>query len=649
LVVAALVTLGACTPQLGLGDSPPPCLKGYLPCPMTGACQPVDPKKAMSPDALPLNCPDTLEIRQGDQVFLSAPGARIEDITVDGIPGDMLTATPQPDDQGRPSILIDAPHGTPAGDEFASKTRVFTITTKIGNEAPFVRRIPVIVSYITAAPWYMAPAPVTGIPPGDDKGPGIFSHPFATLQKAVSVAGPNDTILLRNPPNPAHVVQVGTGDDAKDAVTLPPGATLKCLDNDPVSLEMDVQFAGDATLENLRFDGKRLVISKPGSRVSFVNDILTHGLTVDAAASVAPGAFGTEVSITSATQMFDDRPPNAPAQSPLFVVASGAKILVDNCGIKMTDESAPVDALRLDGNGDTLTISGGTEITNAAGQPAVHVTGASSVTIMGAKFFADLLVENADTDVTAVNATFDRSALTFRGHDLKLLSNSLFTDYDKNFTHTPLAFMGHDLQVNDTTLDAHDLALPPGQDVVQIIAANDVSFENVTFKKAPVTFNGGSLVIKGATSFLDSLLTFAGVSLDATDAVFSGQGIQQLGATGSAASTSTAWLKNVTITNYMQWGYKLANGQLTISHGTFAHNPSVTASPDGQSAPWALKINADADTDSWVSSQATSYDGVNFMPDKCDTIDQMTCGVVGPQTYGAVYSISPGIKVSFSQ
>jgi hypothetical protein len=642
----ALLALGACAPQFDLNNSPPPCLPNYALCPVTGKCQPVDPS-ASSDKALPLNCPAALELRQGDHVFLSAPGAGIDDLTVDGVPDDMLTAKPDMD-QGNTVIRIDAPHGTPAGDAFKGKTRIITITTKLGNDQ-FVRSVPVIVSYITAAPG------------GDDTGPGTFGHPYAKLKQAVLVAGANDTIILRNPPNSTQMSVPGPGDDATTPLTLPDGITLKCVDNDPASLKMEIDLAGDATLESLSFDGPRLVINKPpslhagtaagatqarGSKVFFVNDILSHGLTVDQMASAAPGQQGTEVTISGSTQVFDDRPPNAPVQSPLFLDANGATIVIDNSGVKMTDETvhpmAP-DAILLSGIGDTLTLSGGTELTNAAGQPAVHVTGASTVNIMGAKFFADLRVDNADTDVTAVNVTFDRSAVRFSGHDLKILSNSLFTDYDGQFPRAPLFFQGHDLQLADTTVDAHDLALPMGQAVVQVAAnSNNAQFENVTFQGAPVTFAGNNLVISGATSFRNSLLTFSGASLQIMDAVFSGQGIYH-------SSSGTAALMNVTITNYTQFGYQLAMGQLSVSNSTFAHDPSISASADGLSPPWALRIDDNFGSDSSVTSLATSYDGVKFMPAKCDSFDQVTCEVVGPSTCGSVYSISPGTKASFSQ
>jgi hypothetical protein len=171
--------------------------------------------------------------------------------------------------------------------------------------------------------------------------------------------------------------------------------------------------------------------------------------------------------------------------------------------------------------------------------------------------------------------------------------------------------------------------------------ANDTSLENLTFKHAPMTFEGSALVIRGSTSFTDSLLTFKGTSLQVNDAAFSGQGIYQAG-----ASPSVATLSNVSITGYTQFGYRLGNGQVTIANGNFVHDQSAAQGPNG---PWALRIEAAFDSDSSVTSVATRYDGVAFRPPTCSSPDQTACTVVGPDTCAGVYTISPGIRVSFSQ
>jgi hypothetical protein len=422
-------------------------------------------------------------------------------------------------------------------------------------------------------------------------------------------------------------------------VTLPNSITLRCPDADPVSVKMPIDFAGDATLDTIRFDGPRLTVKKPGSHLSFVNDILSHGITVDAEASVAPGAQGTEVDFGYTTQVFDDRAVNDPARSPLLVLANGASINIDNSGIKMTDPTpqGAVEALRLDGNGDTLTLSGDTEITNAASLPGVHVTSPSMVTIKGAKFFADVLVENSDTDVVASNATFDRSALRFSGHDLQILNNTLFTDYDPNFARPVLTFQGHNLQIADTTFDTRGLVLPlpMQQDVIQIMAgAHDTAMENVTFNHASMTFQGNALAISGSTSFTNALLTFEGSSLLVTDALFSGQGIFQ------AAADSIATLTNVSIAGYTQYGYKVGSegGRVSIMGGSFAHDPSVQPSTDGSTAPWALYVMAAGDTDSSVTSQGTTFDGA--------PPPQAVCMCVGPKNCGAILSVVANVPVS---
>jgi hypothetical protein len=651
LFVAAGLAIwgGACGPRFDVNNSPPPCLKGYKVCPISGACQPVNPKDT-SDDALPLNCEGagagTMELRQGTQIVLNAPGARPEDLTIEAVDGDKLTAAwgkasiqsgARKADDGRIGILITAPHGTDLGDAFNGKTRIIKITTKIGNNDPFVRKIPIIVSSITAAGLSSDPMDPSN---GDDDGPGTFGHPFVTFQQAVSVAGAGDTIYLRNIPPPKDHTRTGPGDNATTAVALPDGITVRCPDADQVSLKMPVTLAGDATLDTLRFEGPRLDVTQPGSHVTFVNDILEHGLTVDGKAGVAPGAPGTTININSTSQIFDDRAPDSPARSPLLVDANGASITIDDSGINMTDESpqGAVETLRIDGNGVTLTLSGGTGLSNAAGQPGLHVTNTSSVSIMGAKFFADLLVENSDTDVAVSNATFDRAALRFSGHDLKILNNTLFTDYDANFIRPALSFQGNDLQIADTIFDTRGivLPLPAGQNVVQIMAgAHNTTMENVTFKNAPLSFEGQALVITGSTSFTGSLLTFRGSSLSVTDATFSGQGIDQ------EAADSTATLNNVSITNYTQYGYKLGTngGQVSITGGSFTHDPAAmpVASADPCPAPWALLIEADSDTSSAVASRMVQYDGQLAV----------ACEVVGPGCSGSLFSITTPIKIDF--
>ena len=102
LVASALIALGACTPQFDLNNSPPPCIKGYSPCPMTGICQPDDPNAVPvdlstmgGPPALvklPLNCPSTLTVRQSSSVFIPTPGVRLEDITVATLPGEQRSS-----------------------------------------------------------------------------------------------------------------------------------------------------------------------------------------------------------------------------------------------------------------------------------------------------------------------------------------------------------------------------------------------------------------------------------------------------------------------------------------------------------------------------------------------------------------------------
>jgi hypothetical protein len=625
--------LGACTPQIQPGYDVPPCAGGSMLCPMTGQCQPVDYSRN-SRGAWPVDCQQTLELRQGARVFLSAPGASLEDLSVGAIPGDAVTASAGTDENGWPGVWVTVPHGSPPGDAFGSQRRVLTIATRMSSGA-YVRSIPIIVSYITAAS--------NGV--DSLATPGTLGHPFATLQWAAKVADAQDTIVLRSDQND---LVSGPGHDPTTPVNLPPGVTVKCIDDSPAALQMQINLGGNATFESLRFNGPRISITKPRSQVVFVNDILTHGLTVDTMAGVEPNSPGTEVTLSDHTVVFDERPAVGVPLSPLDIVAVGARVTVDNSYVDMTDASAPVDTIALAGKDQSLTLSGGTELTNTARHPALNVTGAAQVTATDAKFFADLVVSNTEADVMATRVTFDSAAILFNGRDLELRDHSLFTDYDEKFASSPLVFHGRDLRIADSTLDGGGLALPAGQDVVVIgTDAHDTHISNATLINAPMTFDGNALVIAGATTFKSSLLSFGGTSLAIADAVFSGQGIRQAATKG----TSTATLQNVQITDYTHFGYKLGGegGTVLLEHSTFLRDSTIVASGDGTSAPWALQVDAAADSDSSVRSLATSYDGVSFMPSRCDFVEDIYCGVVGPRMDGNVFSISPLIKVAFAQ
>jgi hypothetical protein len=158
--------------------------------------------------------------------------------------------------------------------------------------------------------------------------------------------------------------------------------------------------------------------------------------------------------------------------------------------------------------------------------------------------------------------------------------------------------------------------------------ASTFQIQGAVFNGAPLTFRGESLTILRNSQFSDSPLTFQGRVLDIEDSGFDGkQGIIQ--------DNGTSTLKNVDITNYTQFGYKLTMGRADITGGWFAHDPSVQASPTGASPPWALRVEAAGDSDSALTTTGTFFDGS----------ETVACNPIGPESLGAIYSITDTLQI----
>jgi hypothetical protein len=172
--------------------------------------------------------------------------------------------------------------------------------------------------------------------------------------------------------------------------------------------------------------------------------------------------------------------------------------------------------------------------------------------------------------------------------------------------------------------------------------------QNVTLTSAPTIFQGGTLTIEGPATFTDSPLNFAGKTLNASNAAFLRQGIWQ------SEPGSSATLHNVHITSYTQWGYRLSNGALNIANSTFQRDLSPVSMNDKSPPPpcWALRVDASWDSDTTLTSQDTSYDGVShYMPQSCEPFEGCKCAVravSGPISDGSVYTLSPGLTACFS-
>jgi hypothetical protein len=607
LVASAVVAVGACAPKLDLSNRPPPCVDGYSLCPATGACMlnstddtmpvrdPSDPSIV-----LPMDCPSSVSVIQGGTVNLAAPGARLEDVTVDGI-GD-LKATSIVDARGGVAIAVNAPHGSPEGEKFQGQDRFVTITTTLGGYA-FVRRVLVVVSFITAAPGG-----------SDDSNDGTVGRPFATLGKAASVAAGLDTIAILG----AGKGQTSTNlpGSGVGTVMIPDGVTIvgtpvidvdPNAENAPITISVDLELLGDATLTNLDL-APRLTLRKAGHHVSLANDLLERGLTISREATAPPGTTGTSVEVATGTVVtLPQSPKSMPIDGPLLVQADGASVTLGESAVVTMPEvqaASPLDAIRFEGTAQALSIAGSARIVNLDGGDALHVIGSTDVTVgSGARFINPVEIGGSMTSTASFDHTsFNAAPLTFQGRDLRLSDNTTLSD-------STLTFQGGTLEIFDTSIVDKGVFV----DLVDIVASkpgtSDVRIQNGTFQNAPVTFGGHELSIQGITSFTDSLLTFQGKSLIASDAVFSGQGILH------NAVGSTSMLTNVQITNYQDFGYRLVLGSVNVFGGAFIHDPAVPA--NGTSGPFALRVEAAGDTESSVNSHSTLYDGAQAPPVEC--------------------------------
>jgi hypothetical protein len=617
LLAALALAASACVPQVNLRDRPPPCGDGYSQCDSSGSCKPIDPS---NPDGPPLDCPTgPFTVRQGGDLDFAAPGAREQDISVEGIKDDPVTAAAFTKPDGTVVVRVHSAHGSPPSD-FPGGHRVFKITTKLGDNTPFVRLVPVIVSFIYAAPHdtLKKPDPKNPPPPlGNNDNYGVLEAPFETFQKAASVAGPGDTIILRN-----YGEQVsGPGSNSMPLdKPLASGVTVECLDPpSTVVMNMPLSLGGAATLRNLELD-QRFVISAPGD-VQLDQVKVLKGITISHEASAASGAPGATLELTNGTLVSSGDLP------PLLVQADGAtaKLASNTTGINMVGFDPSVETIRFEGARQSLEIHDAAHVQNSAsGALAIHVIGSANLLVDGgARFISPITIEGSGSTATFQNVSFGSAPLTFQGDALKLLSNT-------NFSDSLITFRGRMLTIFDTQIVGQGIEQQKMSDAVP----GDAVLGSTTLSNAHYTFGAGTLTIQDQTSFTDTPLTFQGKSLSITDAVFSGQGIEQL-------SESTSALNNVIVTGYTNFGYHLQMGKVDIEGGSFSHDKSVLPSADGQSPPWAVWVNAPGDTDSSVESHGTLFDG---SPPPVEV-----CMCIGPKSCNTVLSVTTDVPVSICQ
>jgi hypothetical protein len=603
----------------------------------------------MTPDGkppLPLGCPSGITVRQGNTIFVGAPGMGLSDLTVETMTGDVVTAAATLDPHGKVAVSIHAPHGaTPGGslDPSGNISRIIKITEPT-TRGPWVREIPVFISFITAAPG------------GSNDNQGVLDDPFETLQRAVEVAAAGDTIALRNPPPPAHdggandgaandggdggddggvaaapapMSGPGPGSDPTPIMMVPPGITIAGVDSDKVTLAMALGLQGDtvltnlflngsldiqgaATLKNVILNGPRLVLTHPAAHVTFDRVGVAQGITIDKKASTAAGAPPTELDIGDFSKIAS----LSSTDGPLLVQADGASVSIAGSNTSLSNVTANLDTILFEGKGQKLSISNAAAITNIPGLLAVHVRGTATVAVStGVRFINPVTIEGGASDATFDNnVNFGSAPLTFQGHDLSMSNNTVLTD-------SLLTFGGHQLSLADTWI------------VGKGIAVNGVAnFNGVTVMgNAPVTFTGTDLTILGGTNFTDSPLTFNGTgTLDISQSSFFNQGIVQAGGMGK--------LDTVQIFNYSTFGYQLLGGNVQISNSKFACDPNASVNGTG---PFALQIDAQGGAACSATSQGTTYDNAPFTPQPC----QFT--TTSSQSDGTVYSISGVASVDF--
>jgi hypothetical protein len=541
--------MGACTPKLDLSNRPPPCGDDRLDlCAMTGACV----EREANTGAVPESCNAGLSVRQGGEIVLPAPGARLENITVVGMSGDWVTAEARPNADGSVGIHIAAPHGALTGDSVNGQPRVIKITTKLGTAKPFDRFIPVFVSFIVAAPQ------------GSDHNSGVLDSPYESFQQAAKVAEAGDTILLRNftkpndagteagdggaPSAPPVVVDTpGPGSDPRPLDhPLNRGVTVKCLDQLPVVLHMPVDLAGDAVLDNLAFEAP-LSIQNAGSDVSIDNT------TFVAAPSIQ--AVGSKVSITNSA-FLAAFPVAAPAGeltlqnvsfwAPLSFEAPGGRITLQNVDVREGITIAK------NASGTTLDIS--QQPSSASVRPEIIASGpriplhvqadAASVTITGTESVIWAVGPPTAADV-------DTIFFEGMGQSLSLLEGA---HAENRGTSPAIHIKGSTSLFVGSKVPPP--AVPPQTRLIAPVriegAGSDATFEGVSFAKAPLTFHGNSLTLSKGANLSESPVEFHGETLYVFDTAFDHSGISQFpleGVPDGMPAMGDAYLMNTTFDN----------------------------------------------------------------------------------------------------
>jgi hypothetical protein len=380
-----LLTLAACTPELSLDNRRPPCATGYVPCDSTGACVlPSPPLPAAQ------NCPVGYTIRQGALVTVPLPGASASQIDITA-QADLVATVRTPTGGGDAYLEVQAPHGTIPGDETVDgDARFVDIATKIAGVPK--RHVRVVVSAITVTP------------SGDNAAAGTGEAPYRTFAQALNVVGAGDTIEFQNGVDidpagltiPAGIILSGRDQldvDASPDGGLPTSATSAGALPPITYIAVPLTLLGNAEFTNVLLI-QRLHITAPGSHVELIGASCASGIEVEAS---AVGAF---LSISGASSIIGSATAD---ENPLFVSADAANVSIEN-GADIVGGGADLESIHMGGDKQTLVVGSLSIVQNSVGTIAIRDTGPSNKeALYGSTIYGrvDVLGANAQMDINS--------------------------------------------------------------------------------------------------------------------------------------------------------------------------------------------------------------------------------------------------------
>jgi hypothetical protein len=260
---------------------------------------------------------------------------------------------------------------------------------------------------------------------GNNKARGNPDEPFLTLARAAEEAEDGDTIeILSSPSVDFTAMSVATA----PPIAIRAGVTIKGVD-DQATIRLDdrLDLQGDATISRMRL-GKRLVVTRPASRVSLRNVFAEGGVTVDAGATNASLTIGG--SPTEIRSDNDSRTNKPNPDGPIAVFATGAKVRVES-GVSVLPtgvaQTAGV-AIRLTGAGQSFVMLDSTVSNSSGAVTSVSLPGASDVNIQRSNIAGRVDITSPDANATIANTSFfsgQGGGVLFKGKTMLLTGSKL--------------------------------------------------------------------------------------------------------------------------------------------------------------------------------------------------------------------------------